>query len=358
MKETSRADKGLPWPELLLPLFLFYTSSSSSPSSSSSGHHLAAGPGWFIFQLLCAVGATLVFLALPQFKGCFRAGEFGVFAFLFWKWMHYCSSAAGLFWPRFFLAAFLACLVHPLLTVLVLPFIPFAGLLRLILRDGRLLLLWPAELVAIGFFSASSFPSRLSTNTLRKVYHFAAVALFTPALLWHPELLSVALGFALVLFFVVERLRTLRLIRSRQLDSFMQRCRSERDTGQMTLSHLYLMLGCALPVWLHGGSGSGSGGDCLSQQMAGIISLGLGDSIAALVGRSIGRHPLSSRSNKTVEGTAAAVLAIFAALRLTGLPWRKALLVAMGAAGWESMTELNDNLTLPLVTFYLINALV
>ena len=32
---------------------------------------------------------------------------------------------------------------------------------------------------------------------------------------------------------------------------FMERFRDEKDPGPLLLTHIYLLLGCAIPVWLH-----------------------------------------------------------------------------------------------------------
>ncbi len=296
----------------------------------------------FIEIFIAALAVERLF-QLPVFVGCFKLGEVGVFVYFFTAWVHYLDQ----FWPRFFLAAALACLANPIFTVYLLLIVPYGELVKLIFEDKRLLLLWPVQLASIAYFS-TRLPVWLSTNELRKVYHFAAFFMFTPALFMNPALLKIAFGFALILALVVERLRTSNYIKSAELDAFMKRCKSEKlDTGGMILSHIYLLLGCAFPVWL------AEEGDRVSA-LAGIISLGLGDSVASLVGQRYGRHPL--RPPKTLEGTAAGALVMTLAFWGFGLSLVKAASVGVLAAAWETGAELNDNLTLPLITFYLIKS--
>ena len=67
------------------------------------------------------------------------------------------------------------------------------------------------------------------------------------------------------------------------------------------LTHLYLLLGCAIPVWLEGGLG----GPCAASRStqlrgaAGILLVGVGDACAAAVGVHFGRR--STRPGGCVE---------------------------------------------------------
>ena len=98
------------------------------------------------------------------------------------------------------------------------------------------------------------------------------------------QLRFLALSFAVA----ASALCHLEVIRSRGLaplagpvHDFMQKFLDYRDQGGLILTHIYLLIGCALPVWLV---------SFLSHDieylpllaMAGVISLGIGD---AMVGR-------------------------------------------------------------------------
>ena len=86
------------------------------------------------------------------------------------------------------------------------------------------------------------------------------------------------------------------------IDSVFDGFRDEKDSGPLTLTHLYLLIGCALPVWL---SLSGTKTDVLFPACAGVISIGLGDSAASICGSYLGRNKWPG-SKKSYEGTAAA----------------------------------------------------
>lgn len=86
------------------------------------------------------------------------------------------------------------------------------------------------------------------------------------------------------------------------IDSVFDGFRDEKDSGPLTLTHLYLLIGCALPVWLSLGS---SGSNILFAACSGVISIGLGDSAASICGSYLGKHKWPG-SKKSYEGTAAA----------------------------------------------------
>ncbi len=197
-------------------------------------------------------------------------------------------------------------------------------------------------------------------NSLRKFYHFAAVSLFVPAAICSSPLLKIALAVALTLFIYIETLRHDLSSKSKyaaSLNLFMERCRNDLDRGEMVLSHIYLLLGCALPFWLN--TASNLDLSCFS----GVISLGIGDSLASIAGKRFGNHRWHRNTRKTFEGSLCGCLGMFWSwILINGFcevkaTWHKLLVISIGSAVWEALINLNDNLTLPLFTFTLIKAL-
>lgn len=74
-----------------------------------------------------------------------------------------------------------------------------------------------------------------------------------------------------------------------------------RDGGPIILSHLYLLMGCAAPVWL--------AEQHILAGLSGIFALGVGDAMASIVGKRFGRHRWPG-TVKTVEGTIAFVVSV------------------------------------------------
>jgi dolichol kinase len=131
----------------------------------------------------------------------------------------------------------------------------------------------------------------------------------------------------------------------------------ERDGGSLILTHLYLLLGCALPLWLDSEFSLHP-----LAAFSGLLIVGVGDAAASTVGTYCGRHKWAG-SRKSIEGTlgawaatllAAALLNRSAALH--GLPHLAARLACLRFALasllvclMEAFTSDVDNLLLPAV---------
>lgn len=205
----------------------------------------------------------------------------------------------------------------------------------------------------------------------RKVYHFLVVALFVPAQAAHAAFLQPCLAVAVVGFAFLELCRVGRLPPlAAPLTSFLGAFLDSRDGGTLVLTHVYLLLGCALPIWLD--SALCTSLDAVYDPTpaaiaaltiapyAGVITLGVGDAFASLVGVRCGRvHWPHSR--KTLEGTAAgicAMLALSAALLLgvhgdVGSQLDLGAVVALAGCALlagllEVATDQIDNLFLPI----------
>jgi dolichol kinase len=209
---------------------------------------------------------------------------------------------------------------------------------------------------------------------VRKGYHLLALALFLPAYARDAPLLAVALAVALAAMAAAEAARAARFPAAvaAALEAFTRRFTDGRDRGPLLITHFSLLLGMALPLWLApavaGGGGAGGGVRATLCGLSGMLIVGLGDTAAAAVGRTLGRARVAAGSGKTWEGAAAG-----AAATLAG--WALALGAAagsgdggtadtLGAARWaglgaataaacllEALTDQLDNAVVPL--FYL-----
>jgi dolichol kinase len=88
------------------------------------------------------------------------------------------------------------------------------------------------------------------------------------------------------------------------LDWFLYPFLDQRDSPEnVILSHIYLLLGCAMPVWYNNlffdAEAKVSG--TMFCALAGTLSLGIGDSLASSVGKAVGIRKWSERE-KTKEG--------------------------------------------------------
>ncbi|KAJ2724753.1 dolichol kinase [Coemansia sp. Benny D115] len=204
--------------------------------------------------------------------------------------------------------------------------------------------------------SDSEAASKFALHVRRKAFHLLAAALFVPGLLIARPVLHVGLTVALAVFCVAECARALHVQPwATVIDQFVRGFTDYRDAGVLVTSHFYLLVGCAVPVWL-GGS--------LVAQLAGVLALGVADAAASLVGVRFGRRRWPG-TVKTLEGSGAFAASLWAAAlsvhALAPAPTAEAEAVAVvGPGPWsmlvlcaalavlEALTEQNDNLVVPL----------
>lgn len=209
--------------------------------------------------------------------------------------------------------------------------------------------------------------------------------------------MSLAIAAALLLVLELVRVTQVAPDLASALQRFMGRFVDARDGGTVYTTHLALLLGLAGPIWLGcylgwhqapllvgdavnaaldnavgaqqretetgvGRLREGVGSMAFTWRLvcsAGLVSAGVGDTAAAVVGRLFGRRTLHAGTSKTWEGTVASAVAMLLALALImgpcvsggGAHWGYvALLVldVLGAAALEAVTDQLDNLVLPL----------
>ncbi|CAN0457611.1 unnamed protein product, partial [Ectocarpus sp. 12 AP-2014] len=90
-------------------------------------------------------------------------------------------------------------------------------------------------------------------TTSRKMFHFLATAMFVPAIALEPDFLSLALGTALGVLLALEFLRCTGCPPvSSVMNGYYGGFLDARDGGCVVVTHLFLLVGCAVPVWLSG----------------------------------------------------------------------------------------------------------
>jgi dolichol kinase len=151
----------------------------------------------------------------------------------------------------------------------------------------------------------------------RKLFHALALVLFCPPLLMAFELLKLALGvaFGILLLLEIVRANDSTSYYMKIFDSYMHENTDERDSGSLILTHLYLMAGCAVPMWLVDQREGHSEAPVLQSSKllcacSGLISVGIGDALGGVIGKLMGKHRWP-RSKKTFEGSAAVGISVF-----------------------------------------------
>ncbi|KAF9266547.1 hypothetical protein L218DRAFT_956320 [Marasmius fiardii PR-910] len=193
----------------------------------------------------------------------------------------------------------------------------------------------------------------LRLNARRKFFHGLAVVMFVPGVAFDPAFTHLCFSAAFALFTFAEYVRYFAIYPfGASVHLFMNEFLDQKDCGTTILSHFYLLTGCAGSLWLESGSSL--------VEFSGILTLGVGDSLASVVGKRMGIHRWSPTSAKSLEGSLAFTLSIIICawiLRLFGLVEAFSTVRYAGVIGCSSMMEAlsdqNDNLTLPLFTWSL-----
>lgn len=245
--------------------------------------------------------------------------------------------------------------MHPLLWVFT--FVFSEPLKRLSLCIYWLVVIYASVL---RFYNISK-SSKIERILLRKYYHLMAVSMFVPALIYQPKFLDLAFGAALAVFLALEIIRVWRIWPLGQLvHQFMNAFTDHRDSDLLIVSHFSLLLGCALPIWMSSGYN-----DRPLAPFAGILSLGIGDTMASMVGHKYGVLRWSKTGKKTIEGTAAGITSVLVACSIllplvasTGYIFTQhwlSLVCAVTVSGLlEAYTAQLDNAFIPLVFYSLL----
>ncbi|KAI1422983.1 hypothetical protein F5Y12DRAFT_798841 [Xylaria sp. FL1777] len=243
-------------------------------------------------------------------------------------------------------------------------------------------------IIAIGLAVVFSLSPVCEVDTRRKVFHFMMVAMFLPATYVDPCFVALALSIVLAAFLLLELLRASQLPPlSKPLAFFLAPYVDGRDLrGPVVISHIFLLIGCAIPLWLSLGSLPRTGHGHLRgwgmptreiAMVSGVVCVGLGDAAASLIGRRYGHRKWFWGGGKSLEGSAAFATAVFLGLmaahtwlRLGGWAatnrhadtWQTTILKTGACANMASLTEAvltggNDNVIVPVALWTCVKSL-
>ena len=241
--------------------------------------------------------------------------------------------------------------------------------------------------LGFGLVSVLRLTSLVEVDTRRKVFHGMMVAMFLPSILIDPAFAALALALALAIFLLLDLFRASQLPPlSRPLTHFLAPFVDGRDhRGPVIVSHIFLLIGCAIPLWLslaaveRNGSPPWDGWGVPTRDVSmvsGVICVGMGDAAASLVGRCYGRHRWCWSGGKSLEGSLAFATAVVLGLcaaklglksgtldnSVDGSAWvltvGKATVAAAGASLTEAvLTGGNDNVIVPIILWLLVKGL-
>ena len=241
-------------------------------------------------------------------------------------------------------------------------------------------------IIAAGLIVVFRLSNLAEVDTRRKVFHGMMVAMFLPTIFVDPIFVSLAFSLILAIFLLLDLFRASQLPPlSKPLTLFLAPYVDGRDhRGPVIVSHIFLLIGCAIPLWLslagvpRTGQWPWEGWDVERREMSmisGVVCVGMGDAAASLIGRRYGRRRWCWSGGKSLEGSLAFATAVllglsFARLWLVlggwdgdnGDSWAttlgKASVAALGASLTEAvLTGGNDNVIVPVILWLLVRGL-
>ncbi|MCJ1276797.1 hypothetical protein MMC21_004604 [Puttea exsequens] len=263
----------------------------------------------------------------------------------------------------------------------------------LLTKDGlgaanvRLLIcLYCASIIAGGLAVVFRLSAVAEVDTRRKVFHGMMVAMFLPTIFIDPAFISLALALILAIFLLLDLFRASQLPPlSKPLTYFLAPYVDGRDhRGPVIVSHIFLLIGCAIPLWLslaaipRTGQSPWEGWEVERREVSmvsGVICVGMGDAAASLIGRRFGRRRWCWSGGKSLEGSFAFAIAVVIGLSFArwwllfggwvgdfGDAWAvtlaKGAIAAMGTSLTEAvLTGGNDNVIVPVVLWLLVRGL-
>ena len=249
-----------------------------------------------------------------------------------------------------------------------------------------LLCVYFAGSVAVGLAVVFRLKDLAEVDTRRKVFHGMMVAMFLPATFVDPPFVALALILVLAIFLLLDIFRASQLPPlSKPLTDFLAPYVDGRDyRGPIIVSHMFLLIGCAIPLWLslasmkRAGKAPWEGWEVAQRNLSmvsGVICVGMGDAAASLIGRRFGRRRWCWSGGKSLEGSLAFALAVVLGLTLgrawllfggwagdSGDAWSltmgKATIAAIGASLTEAvLTGGNDNVMVPIMLWLMVRGL-
>lgn len=346
--------------------------SSYSPKSFTLGEVILTCQGvtTFVVTSGCSLACRIVYGNGCVLRGTASAGFLQAGLFSLAVFVAAVTQIQALRRPPWFYVGLILCgftLVYPLCWVMV-DAEPVAWLVYHCFDDYkrfRLMCSWMLLSAVAGSF-AYWYSSKYSgsSTVVRKVFHGAVVSVFLPGVICDPDLMYLACGAILGVFVLLELFRLLSVPPIGQsISGAFAMFLDEKDAGAFVLTPLYLFVGCAASVLLFPGPFAVP--RSVLVLLSGTVALGVGDTAASVVGSKLGKHYWPG-TNKTVEGTLAAIVAQFAfylpllytAVQTVWHPKTAALIIVLCLGSClEAFTTQVDNLALPFYVYPMMTAL-
>ncbi|KAH9860334.1 hypothetical protein J1614_011664 [Plenodomus biglobosus] len=191
--------------------------------------------------------------------------------------------------------------------------------------------------ILAGLVSVFSLSAYVEVDTRRKVFHGTMVAMLLPTIYIDPCFVALALALVLAIFLLLDLIRASQLPPlSKPIAKFLTPYVDGRDLrGPVVVSHIFLLIGCAIPLWLSLAGVARTGDEPWLHwnvaardvsMLAGVVCVGMGDAAASLIGRRYGRRKWPWSGGKSLEGSLAFAVAVTVGLVFgkvwLGIGWR------------------------------------
>ncbi|EKG14971.1 Phosphatidate cytidylyltransferase [Macrophomina phaseolina MS6] len=187
-------------------------------------------------------------------------------------------------------------------------------------------------ILILGMTTVLSLSTTVEVDTRRKVFHGMMVAMLLPTIFVDPCFIALTLALVLSVFCLLDLIRAAQLPPlSKPLAYFLTPYVDGRDLrGPVVVSHIFLLIGCAIPLWLslagtpRAGHEPWQGWELAGPRdvsmVAGVVCVGMGDAAASLIGRRWGRRKWPWLGGKSLEGSVAFAAAVALGL-MAGKAW-------------------------------------
>lgn len=254
-----------------------------------------------------------------------------------------------------------------------------------------MLILYWLVVLGVGLIAVLILTDSIEVDTRRKIFHAIMVTMLLPSTFVDPCFCALTLSLVLAVFLILEVIRAGQVPPlGRAIGRFVAPYVDGRDLrGPVVVSHVFLLIGCAVPLWLSLASfartetGAWAGWEIEDDarevaMIAGVVCVGMGDAAASLVGRRYGRTKWPWIGGKSLEGSTAFAVAVTVGLMAAKLwlrvgAWQemhnehvdqtsrwahdvgKAMLCGCGSSFMEAvLTGANDNVVVPVALWLLV----
>ena len=201
--------------------------------------------------------------------------------------------------------------------------------------------------------------SEKATTSERKLFHGLIVIVSVSGIYVDVEFTYFASYLVLIVFIYIESLRSCSIGEiSTFLNNALSRFTDEKDQGSLILTHIYLLIGVFLPIWITSDLKMESNLSLLS----GVLSVGVGDSVASIIGARYGRTKWPYSPGKSIEGTITSIIVQVGFLNLLAyfsylhhVNNSKVLFSIVVTSLIEAYTTQVDNIVLPFIMYLLFN---